>query len=91
MPSLVSPFRRDAAHFRKATPMNLKRSATAALALASLLGLAACGGAAPSTEASGSGSDAEGITVYNAQHETMTQAWIDAFTHSSFFKILSGK
>jgi iron(III) transport system substrate-binding protein len=67
--------------------MNLKRSATAALALASLLGLAACGGAAPSTEASGSGSDAEGITVYNAQHETMTQAWIDAFTQETGIEV----
>jgi iron(III) transport system substrate-binding protein len=30
---------------------------------------------------------ADGITVYNAQHESLTQAWVDGFTHDTGIKV----
>ncbi|MER7072363.1 iron ABC transporter substrate-binding protein [Terrabacter sp. NPDC000476] len=57
-----------------------------ALLTAASLGLAACG----SDSGSGSGSTAAGggeLTVYNAQHESLTQEWVDAFTKSTGIKV----
>lgn len=52
-------------------------AAAAAVALSTLL-TAACGSTAA---VPGGGTDAErSITVYNAQHEELTQAWADAYT-----------
>lgn len=50
-----------------------KQAAPAAVALAAALTLSACGAAAPSAQETD-------LTVYNAQHESMTQAWVDEFT-----------
>jgi iron(III) transport system substrate-binding protein len=64
----------------------LKQLPFAALAATAALTLAACGsgssGSAP--ESSSGGSE---ITVYNAQHETMTQAWVDKFTAETGIKV----
>ncbi|GAA5018867.1 iron ABC transporter substrate-binding protein [Terrabacter aeriphilus] len=58
-----------------------------ALLTAASLGLAACG--SDSGSGSGSGSTAGGgeLTVYNAQHESLTQEWVDAFTTSTGIKV----
>ena len=63
------------------------RASLMALAAVAALGLAACAGSpepaastSPDPTASGSPTAAGNITVYNAQHETMTQGWIDEFT-----------
>ncbi|MBS1672352.1 MAG: iron ABC transporter substrate-binding protein [Actinobacteria bacterium] len=53
-------------------------AATAAAALA----LAGCSGSA-APAASGSAASDETITVYNAQHESLTKEWIDAFTKAT--------
>jgi iron(III) transport system substrate-binding protein len=53
-------------------------SATAAAAVAALT-LAACS-ASPAAPGSSAPAADETITVYNAQHETLTKEWIDAFT-----------
>ena len=47
------------------------------------LGLTACsaGDNAPAA------SDSAGITVYNAQHESLTQEWVDAFTKETGIKV----
>jgi iron(III) transport system substrate-binding protein len=61
-----------------------------ALAAVAALGLTACGGAtssgSASSGASGSGSG-DTITVYNAQHQELTQAWVDAFTKQTGIKV----
>lgn len=68
----------------------LKPASVVAMAAAAVLGLSACGGA----DTASTGSDTQGstestgeITVYNAQHETMTQAWADAFTEETGIKV----
>lgn len=64
------------------------KTAVAALAGASMFALAACGGStvpAASTGAAGGATDA--ITVYNAQHESLTQAWVDDFTKETGIKV----
>ncbi|NKX56433.1 iron ABC transporter substrate-binding protein [Arthrobacter mobilis] len=60
----------------------LKQLPAAALAAAAALALAACGagGAAPEGSAAPAATENADLTVYNAQHETMTKAWVDAFT-----------
>ncbi len=46
--------------------------------------LAACGGSTAAPAASpGTGSVSGSITVYNAQHESLTQAWADGFSKAS--------
>jgi iron(III) transport system substrate-binding protein len=50
-----------------------------ALAAAAVLGLSACGGSTPSAENTTPAGPTD-ITVYNAQHESMTKEWIEAFT-----------
>ncbi|MDQ4489932.1 iron ABC transporter substrate-binding protein [Sinomonas sp. ASV486] len=66
--------------------MKLRTRALAALAMASAaaLSLSACGTSTPGT-ASGSASGT--ITVYNAQHESLTKEWIDAFTKETGIKV----
>lgn len=54
-----------------------------ALASSAVLGLTACSAGAPDSQ----GSDAEGITVYNAQHESLAQEWVDAFTAETGIKV----
>ncbi|NKX49683.1 extracellular solute-binding protein, partial [Arthrobacter deserti] len=60
----------------------LKQLPGAALATAAALVLAACGpaGGAPEGSAPPAATENADLTVYNAQHETMTQAWVDEFT-----------
>ncbi len=63
-----------------------------AAATAILLALAGCAAGTGSPAASGSASAAaslvgQSIVVYNAQHEELTQAWVDAFTAESGVKV----
>ncbi|MDI3194179.1 iron ABC transporter substrate-binding protein [Pseudarthrobacter sp. AL07] len=69
--------------------MKIRNSALAGIALAATaaLGLTACGGST-SPAATGSGSAVSGeITVYNAQHESLTKEWIDDFTAETGVKV----
>ena len=59
----------------------------AAMAGASALALAACGGAGTPGGSSAAGGDAQAITVYNAQHDSLTQAWVDGFTKETGIKV----
>ncbi|MGN8026079.1 iron ABC transporter substrate-binding protein [Microbacterium sp. 22242] len=63
--------------------LRLLSAATAAAVAA--LALAACSSASPSP--SGSAGAGDTITVYNAQHEELTQSWIDAFTKATGIKV----
>ncbi len=64
------------------------KTAVAALAGASLFALAACGGStAPATSTGAAGGATDAITVYNAQHESLTQAWVDEFTKETGIKV----
>ena len=64
------------------------KSAVAAIAGVSMLALAACGGAtSPAASKGAQGSATDAITVYNAQHEALTQAWVDAFTKETGVKV----
>jgi iron(III) transport system substrate-binding protein len=66
--------------------MKIRTNALAGIALAATaaLGLAACG----SGSSSQAGSAASGeITVYNAQHESLTKEWVDAFTAETGIKV----
>lgn len=64
------------------------KTALAAVAGLSVLALAACSGtAAPADSNGASGASAGSITVYNAQHESLTQAWVDAFTKETGIKV----
>ncbi|MDR6414195.1 iron ABC transporter substrate-binding protein [Pseudarthrobacter sulfonivorans] len=73
--------------------MKIRNSALAGIALAATaaLGLTACGGSttpAATGSASASAGAASGeITVYNAQHESLTQEWIEAFTAETGVKV----
>ncbi|AIY02903.1 ABC-type Fe3+ transporter system, periplasmic component [Arthrobacter sp. PAMC 25486] len=63
-------------------------TALTALAGASVLALAACGGATKPAESSAPGGNADqAITVYNAQHDSLTQAWVDEFTKETGIKV----
>ncbi|WP_427017335.1 iron ABC transporter substrate-binding protein [Pseudarthrobacter sp. P1] len=62
-----------------------KQAAVAAMATAALFALSACSGA--STVTNGSGAADAGIVVYNAQHENLTTAWVDAFTKATGIKV----
>ncbi|GAA4659814.1 iron ABC transporter substrate-binding protein [Arthrobacter cryoconiti] len=61
------------------------RPSTAIAAVVSLLALSACGTGAAGTAQSGAADD--GITVYNAQHESLGKAWADAFTKETGIKV----
>src|SRR6476660_3351377 len=73
--------------------MKIRNSALAGIAIAATaaLGLTACGGSstpAATGSASGSAGAVSGeITVYNAQHESLTQEWVDAFTAETGVKV----
>ncbi|MCU1563463.1 MAG: extracellular solute-binding protein family 1 [Arthrobacter sp.] len=72
--------------------MNIRKNGLAGIALAAsaALGLAACGSSTPSSNSSTAASDgnvAGEITVYNAQHESLTQEWIDSFTAETGVKV----
>jgi iron(III) transport system substrate-binding protein len=75
--------------------MKIRINALAGIALAATaaLGLAACGSGSTTPAATGSASataDAKPsgeITVYNAQHESLTKEWIDAFTAETGVKV----
>jgi iron(III) transport system substrate-binding protein len=61
-------------------------TAAAAVTLSALLTATACGS---TTAEPGAASGSErSITVYNAQHEELTQAWADAFTAESGIKVV---
>ncbi|MFT4470707.1 iron ABC transporter substrate-binding protein [Arthrobacter sulfonylureivorans] len=70
--------------------MKLRKNALVGIAVAAtaVFGLAACG-SNPDSDSAGSGSAAagDGITVYNAQHESLAQEWIDAFTAETGIKV----
>lgn len=71
--------------------MKIRNNALAGIALAATaaLSLAACGSGA-STSGSTTGADgkpAGEITVYNAQHESLTKEWVDAFTSETGIKV----
>jgi len=71
--------------------MKIRNNALAGIALAATaaLSLAACGSGA-STSGSTTGADgkpAGEITVYNAQHESLTKEWVDAFTAETGIKV----
>ena len=57
-----------------------KWASAAALSLSAVLALAGCSVAAPGTSSTPGGKPSGAITVYNAQHEELTQAWADEFT-----------
>jgi iron(III) transport system substrate-binding protein len=73
--------------------MKIRNSALAGIALAATaaLGLTACGGsttpAATGSSAASADAGAGEITVYNAQHESLTKEWIDAFTAETGVKV----
>ncbi|SFT77246.1 iron ABC transporter substrate-binding protein [Arthrobacter sp. ov118] len=72
--------------------MKIRTNALAGIALAATaaLGLAACGSGSPSPAASGTatnGTASGEITVYNAQHESLTKEWVDAFTAETGVKV----
>lgn len=71
--------------------MKIRTNALAGIALAATaaLGLTACGSGA-STSGSSTATDGKPsgeITVYNAQHDTLTKAWVDAFTAETGVKV----
>ena len=59
----------------------------AALVTAAALGLSACGSSAPATTPGSTTAAGGGLTVYNAQHESLTQEWVDAFTKETGIKV----
>ena len=72
--------------------MKIRNSALAGIALAATaaLGLTACGGATPagnSSAGASGGAPSGAITVYNAQHESLTKEWVDAFTAETGIKV----
>ena len=72
--------------------MKIRTNALAGIALAATaaLGLTACGSGSSTPAASSAaagGSNAGEITVYNAQHESLTKEWIDAFTAETGVKV----
>ncbi|MDJ0315050.1 iron ABC transporter substrate-binding protein [Arthrobacter sp. H35-D1] len=70
------------------TRKQFSKTALAALAGASVLALAACGGSTTPADSSGAAGGAEdAITVYNAQHDSLTQAWADEFTKETGIRV----
>ncbi|HXF01366.1 MAG TPA: iron ABC transporter substrate-binding protein [Arthrobacter sp.] len=70
--------------------MKLRKNALVGIAVAAtaVFGLAACGSNSNTgSAASGSAAAGGGITVYNAQHESLTKEWIDAFTAETGIKV----
>ena len=70
------------------TKKQFSKTALAALAGASVVALAACGGSTTPAQSGGAAGGAEdAITVYNAQHDSLTQAWVDEFTTETGIKV----
>ena len=72
--------------------MKIRNNALAGIALAATaaLGLAACGSGTSTSPSSSAAADAKisgEITVYNAQHESLTKEWVDAFTAETGVKV----
>ena len=72
--------------------MKIRNNALAGIALAATaaLGLAACGSSTsttPSSSAAADGKISGEITVYNAQHESLTKEWVDEFTAETGVKV----
>jgi iron(III) transport system substrate-binding protein len=69
--------------------MKIRTHALAGIALAATaaLGLTACGGSTVPTASGSASAEAGDITVYNAQHESLTKEWIDAFTAETGIKV----
>ena len=71
--------------------MKIRTNALAGIALAATaaLGLAACGSgsSSPAGSSAANGTAAGEITVYNAQHESLTKEWVDAFTAETGIKV----
>jgi len=71
--------------------MKIRNNALAGIALAATaaLGLAACGSGSSAPAGSSAASDGKAgeITVYNAQHESLTKEWVDAFTAETGIKV----
>lgn len=68
-----------------------RRLAAASVLVIAALGLSACAGStAPGASSSTDSSSLSGtsITVYNAQHEELTQAWADAFTKKTGIEVV---
>ena len=65
--------------------MTIRKNVLAGMALiaTAALSLTACSANAPAAGES----DAGGITVYNAQHESLAQEWVDAFTKETGIKV----
>ncbi len=53
--------------------------------------LVAIGSAPTSVFAQGASGSSEGIVVYNAQHESLTRAWAEAFTKETGIKVTTRK
>ncbi len=62
-------------------PRAWKKIAGSVLALTVLIGVTSC------ASGDGSSGDANELIVYNAQHESLTQAWSDAFTKETGIKV----
>lgn len=61
----------------------------ASIGIATVLGTSACSAGAPSgSPATDGGKPSGSITVYNAQHEELTQAWADEFTKETGVKVI---
>jgi iron(III) transport system substrate-binding protein len=64
------------------------KTALAAVVGVSMLALSACGGTTSGGGSEGAmGSPTDAITVYNAQHQELTQAWVTAFTKATGIKV----
>ncbi|GAC1451499.1 MAG: iron ABC transporter substrate-binding protein [Pseudarthrobacter sp.] len=68
--------------------MKIRNSALAGIAIAATaaLGLTACGDSTTPASTGSAGGSGE-ITVYNAQHESLTKEWVDAFTKETGVKV----
>ncbi len=62
-------------------PRTWTKIAGSVLATTVLVGMTSC------SSDGGSSGDANELTVYNAQHESLTQAWVDAFTKETGIKV----
>ncbi|GAA1497386.1 iron ABC transporter substrate-binding protein [Paeniglutamicibacter kerguelensis] len=69
--------------------MKIRKNMLAGIALAATaaMGLTACSSGAPAPASTPAASGAGEITVYNAQHESLAQEWVDAFTKETGIKV----
>jgi iron(III) transport system substrate-binding protein len=62
--------------------------AATALGLATAIAMAGCSAATPSASSAPGAAPSGAITVYNAQHEELTQAWADDFTKETGVSVI---